>query len=82
MNLFSEITKTINNVIDRSSRIKIKTLIYHGKNDKIISHKGTEKVAKLIPDNKFILYKNIYHEPHNDIEKEIVYKQMIDFIKQ
>ncbi len=82
LNLFSEITKTINNVIDRSSRIKIKTLIYHGKNDKIISHKGTEKVAKLIPDNKFILYKNIYHEPHNDIEKKIVYKQMIDFIKQ
>ena len=82
LNLFSEITKTIHNVIDRSSRIKIKTLIYHGKNDKIISHKGTEKVAKLIPDNKFILYKNIYHEPHNDIEKKIVYKQMIDFIKQ
>ena len=82
LNLFSEIIKTIDDVIERSSRIKIKTLIYHGKNDKIISHKGTEKVAKLIPDNKFILYKNIYHEPHNDIEKKIVYKQMIDFIKQ
>ena len=82
LNLFSEIIKTIDDVIERSSRIKIKTLIYHGKNDKIISHKGTEKVAKLIPDNKFILYKNIHHEPHNDIEKEIVYKQMIDFINQ
>ena len=56
LNLFSEIIKTIDDVIDRSSRIKIKILIYHGKNDKIISHKGTEKVASLYKNttnNKF-----------------------------
>ena len=82
LNLFSEITKTINNVIDRSSRIKIKILIYHGKNDKIISHKGTEKVASLIPNNKFILFKDIFHEPHNDNEKDLVFKELIEFINK
>ena len=74
--------KTIDDVIDRSSRIKIKILIYHGKNDKIISHKGTEKVASLIPNNKFILFKDIFHEPHNDNEKDLVFKELIEFINK
>ena len=82
LNLFSEIIKTIDDVIDRSSRIKIKILIYHGKNDKIISHKGTEKVASLIPNNKFILFKDIFHEPHNDNEKDLVFKELIEFINK
>jgi alpha-beta hydrolase superfamily lysophospholipase len=64
----------------RSSRIKVQTLIYHGKNDKIISNRGTNKIASLIPNNKFILFDNVYHEPHNDIEKDLVFKEITDFI--
>ena len=52
------------------------------KNDKIISHKGTEKVASLIPNNKFILFKDIFHEPHNDNEKDLVFKELIEFINK
>jgi len=82
LNLFSEIIKTIDNVIKKSSRIKLETLLYHGENDKIISHKGTKKIASLIPNNKFILFEDIYHEPHNDNEKDLVFKQMIEFINK
>ena len=35
LNLFSEIMKAINQVVIGSSRIKLKTLLYHGENDKI-----------------------------------------------
>ena len=52
------------------------------KNDKIISYKGTEKIANSIPNNKFILFDNIYHEPHNDIEKDVIYKEINDFINK
>ena len=82
LNLFSEIIKTIDNVIKKSSRIKLETLLYHGENDKIISHKGTKKIASLIPNNKFILFEDIYHEPHNDNEKDLVFKKMIEFINK
>ena len=82
LNLFSEILRTIEDVLKRSSRIKIQTFIYHGKNDKIISYKGTEKIANLIPYNKFILFENIYHEPHNDIEKDLIFEEITDFINK
>ena len=52
------------------------------KNDKIISYKGTKKIANSIPNNKFILFDNIYHEPHNDIEKDVIYKEINDFINK
>ena len=82
LNLFSEILKTIEDVLRKSSRIKVETYIYHGKNDKIISYKGTKKIANLIPHNKFILFENIYHEPHNDIEKDLIFGELIDFINK
>lgn len=82
LNLFSEIMKTIKDILKRSHRIKVETFLYHGKNDKIISHKGTKKIAELIPFNKFILFDNIYHEPHNDIEKDLVFKEITDFINK
>lgn len=82
LNLFSEILTTIEDVLKRSSRIKVQTFIYHGKNDKIISYKGTEKIANSIPNKKFILFDNIYHEPHNDIEKDVIYKEINDFINK
>ena len=71
---------TIEDVLKRSSRIKVQTFIYHGKNDKIISYKGTEKIANSIPNNKFILFDDIYHEPHNDFEKDVIYMEINDFI--
>ena len=74
--------RTIEDVLKRSSRIKIQTFIYHGKNDKIISYKGTEKIANLIPYNKFKLFENIYHEPHNDIEKDLIFEEITDFINK
>ena len=42
----------------------------------------TEKIANSIPNNKFILFDNIYHEPHNDIEKDVIYKEINDFINK
>ena len=81
LNLFSEILKTINEVLEKSSRIKNDILIYHGKDDMIISYEGSKKISNKIMNCKWILFENTYHEPHNDLEKSYVFKEIINFIK-
>ena len=81
LNLFSEITNAINLVLEKSDRIKIKTLLYHGNEDKIISAEGTKNVSEKINKSNFHLFNNVYHEPHNDLEKNEVYNKIFEFIQ-
>ena len=81
LNLFSEVLKTIDSVLEKSSRIKNDILIYHGKDDMIISYEGSKKISNKITNCKWILFENTYHEPHNDLEKSNVFKEIINFIK-
>ena len=81
LNLFSEITNAINLVLEKSDRIKIKTLLYHGNEDKIISAEGTKHVSEKINKSNFHLFNNVYHEPHNDLEKNEVYNKIFEFIQ-
>jgi alpha-beta hydrolase superfamily lysophospholipase len=82
LNLYSEVMKSIENVKEKASRIKAKTLLYHGMSDKIISSNGTIGISKLLKTHILKLYDNVYHEPHNDLEKEEVYQDIIEFIKK
>ena len=82
LNLYSEVMKTIDNVKEKASRIKARTLLYHGMSDKIISSNGTIGISKLLKTHKLKLYDNVYHEPHNDLEKEEIYQDIIEFIKK
>ena len=82
LNLYSEVMKSIDNVKEKASRIKAKTFLYHGMSDKIISSKGTIEISKLLKSHKLKLYDNVYHEPHNDLEKEEIYQDILEFIKK
>ena len=82
LKLYSEVMRSIDNVKEKASRIKIKTLLYHGESDKIISSNGTLKISKQLKKHKIKLYENVYHEPHNDLEKEEIYQDILEFIKK
>ena len=68
-------------VNEKSNKIKIKTLIYHGKNDRLISHHGSEEISKKINNSELNIFNNVYHEPHNDIEKDLVFNKIYKFLE-
>ncbi len=78
--LYSEINNQIKLVVERCNRIKLKLLLYHGTDDKIISSESVKILNSKIKDSKMILHNGVYHEPHNDIEKEKVFMKIIEFI--
>ena len=78
--LYSEINKQIKLVKERANRIKIKTLLYHGSDDKIISSESIDILSLLIENNQKIIFNRVYHEPHNDLEKKEVFKKIIKFL--
>ncbi len=59
-------------------------LILHGKEDKIISYKSSIKFKEKIKsdDKKLIIYDNLYHEILNEIEKDEVIKDIINWIEE
>jgi alpha-beta hydrolase superfamily lysophospholipase len=63
---------------------KFPILIYHGKSDQLVPFQGSRDFYNnlKINDKRFNLYEQAYHETHNDIEKEIVLKDLQEWIEQ
>ena len=80
LNLFKEVNKGIKKIKKESHKLNLPILITHGKKDRIISHKGSELLNKEITHSKLKLFENIFHEPHNDLEKKEVLNLYFDFI--
>ncbi len=58
-------------------------LIMHGTNDKICSIEGSRKVKEIEGDNATLVeWEGLYHEIHNEKERESVIKTEIDWIKK
>ena len=80
--MFSEVNKSIRKIETESKHIDIPILLIHGKKDKIISYKGTENVAKKIKYSNLKLLKKVFHEPHNDYDKNQILKYYFNFINK
>ena len=81
LKMFSEVNMAIDKIENESEKINIPVLLLHGKKDNIISFKGTKKISKKINNSKLILYEGLYHEPHNDLEKNQILDNYTSFIK-
>lgn len=81
LKMFSEVNMAIDKIENESEKINIPVLLLHGKKDNIISFKGTKKISKKINNSKLILYEGLYHEPHNDLEKNEILDNYTSFIK-
>ncbi|MCO5231793.1 MAG: lysophospholipase [Chitinophagales bacterium] len=61
--------------------IKVPTLVLHGTGDQLTDHKASEEFAKNgAPLIQIKLYNGLYHEIHNEPEKEIVFKDIINWL--
>lgn len=76
--LFDIIQKSAAKLVE-TSNINVRGLCYHGLSDQVIDPKATEEFAN---NNKleWVGYENVFHEPHNDIEQDIVIKKLKDWI--
>ena len=67
--------------IEKTGKLDIPVLLLHGTGDKLTSHKGTEQFAKKSSgDVTLKLWDNLYHELHNEPEKEEVLNFIYDWI--
>ena len=67
--------------LDHAQAWTLPLLLMHGTADRITSHKATQQFAEKGNGSiDLVLFDNYYHEIHNDIGKEKVVKQMIDWL--
>lgn len=66
--------------IKNATSLKSPILLLHGTGDKIIDYKGTEAFAKKAKEPSLKLYKNGYHELQNDLCKDEMLQDVVDWI--
>ncbi|MGM0408024.1 MAG: alpha/beta hydrolase [Bacteroidota bacterium] len=84
--MFFEIYNAGNWVLENTDKISIPVLLQHGNADKITSHKASIEFAKKAhAQNKDVTYKEwdeMYHELHNELEYEEVFRFVISWIEK
>lgn len=79
-----ESIKAISRTLDNAGRVALPLLVIKGAADWVVPIASTEvffeRVGSL--DKTFIKYEDGYHEPHNDIEKEQVFTDVLAWLEQ
>jgi len=66
-----------------ASELDIPTLLIHGSSDQLTSHQGTIQFhEKSKRNSEIILYEGLYHELHNEPEKEKVLNDVLFFLNK
>ena len=66
--------------VDNASKLKLPTLVFHGTADQLTSFDTTKQfVANAGTNVTFIPYEGLYHECHNEPEKEVVLKNILNW---
>jgi alpha-beta hydrolase superfamily lysophospholipase len=69
--------------IENAVHISIPTLVVHGTEDKITSHKGSEKFALKNPNHiKLELFPEQYHELHHEEVKDELFDKLLAFVEK
>lgn len=75
-----ELIETGQWAIDNAEKLSIPTLVYHGTADRLTSWEGSkafaEKAGELVT---FVPLEGLFHETHNEPEKESVFKMLINW---
>lgn len=69
--------------IEHAAELKLPALIMHGTGDKITSFKGSEEFArKAHPNVQLKLWEGLYHEIHNEPEKDEVMQYTLNWLNK
>ncbi|WP_254712479.1 serine aminopeptidase domain-containing protein [Polaribacter pectinis] len=66
--------------IENAHKLEIPMILLHGTEDKIIDYKGTKEFANKTEKASLKLYKGGYHELHNDICKEEMLTDVVEWL--
>ncbi|UCE98181.1 MAG: lysophospholipase [Dehalococcoidia bacterium] len=82
--LGSEILKTIELLPQEMNKIKLPVLIMQGSEDKLVSPDGSKKTFQMVSstDKTLKIYEGLYHEIMNEPEKDMVYKDISEWISK
>ncbi|MFT4104633.1 MAG: alpha/beta hydrolase [Lacrimispora sp.] len=79
--MFSGINDAGENALKKAADISIPVLLICAKDDKIVSPKAIEEFSEKSKDNvKLKSYNKAYHSVHNDIIKDVYYKDLIEYL--
>ena len=84
--MFSEIFNAGRWVLGNTEKINIPALIQHGNDDNITSFKASkefaEKAKKLNKDVTYKEWPGLYHELHNELEKDVIFEFVVNWIEK
>jgi len=67
--------------LEHASEMKLPLLIFHGTEDRLTSPEGSKQFAEKVKGNgTFKLWNGLYHETHNEPEKEDVLKSIVTWL--
>ncbi len=72
-------------ILKRANKLNTPLLLYHGTGDRITSHKASMSFAEKVKNKsllRFELLDGVYHEPHNDYGKELVFEMIGDWLNK
>ena len=80
----SVINDGINYVADHGSKITLPLLLLHGGDDRICDPGWSTYLHNLIssPQNKLIIYDDLYHEVYNEPEQESVFNDVLSWLEE
>ena len=82
--MFFEIFNAGREVLRNTAKLNIPALIQHGNDDNITSYKASKEFAdKAKIDGKDVVYKEwpgLYHELHNELEKDVIFEFVLTWI--
>jgi alpha-beta hydrolase superfamily lysophospholipase len=75
-----ELIQSGNRALDNAGKISVPALIYHGTEDKLTSFEASKSFARRAGELvKFVPFKGLYHETHNEPEQDEVFKVIVDW---
>lgn len=82
--LFVEIMNASDYALAHAAEFKLPLLIMHGGSDGITDPKGSQEFFERVSlkDKVFKKYDGLYHEIHNEPQKQIVFNDMIEWLNQ
>ncbi len=74
-----ETNASIDYVFAHAQNIQCPLLIGHGSDDQLIYPSGSKELANLVPNSELVIFEGLYHEIHNELTKDQVFRTILDW---
>ncbi|CAN5602123.1 alpha/beta hydrolase [soil metagenome] len=82
LNAYFQTEKAGNWALENASKINMPALLIHGAADEITSKEASQEFAEIAGNKAEIkIWKNVKHEPHNDLEKNEIFEFIFNWIQ-